>query len=164
MDNEEWAELKRKQRLADSVQQIQREIDEHKKSPLYRTGKRVESQQQPEQLSKEKEPSKQERLIHAYKDIPTQTILTERARLEGDLQALHDKIFALEQLARPLQVRIDEFDDVLAYRCREVVLCEIDEKAAKLMLPALKAMGKDVFLRYAESKIKPCKIIERVTT
>ena len=39
MDNEEWAEQKRKERLADSVEQIKREIEKHKKSPLYRTGK-----------------------------------------------------------------------------------------------------------------------------
>ena len=163
MDNEEWAERKKKERLADSVKQIQQSIDAHKKSPLYKTGKLAVSNPtitatQAPRVSKSIKKDLQER----YAAVPSAQIEKEKQRILEKLDKIHAEIHTLEQQARPLQIKVDEFWDVLTMRSREIVLCEIDEKAAKLMIPALEAMGKRVKIVYGETKFKPCKVIELV--
>ena len=101
-------------------------------------------------------------LRERYAAVPSAQIEQEKRRVLAMLDEIHAKIYALEQQARPLQVKVDEFWDILAMRSREIVLCEIDEKAAKLMIPALEAMGKRVKIVYGETKFKPCKVIELV--
>ena len=165
MDSEEWAERKKKERLADSVKQIQRSIDEHKKSPLYKTGKPpLQAVSNPiTPLVKMSKLNEHKLLAQRYETTSTDSLKKEISRVQEIVNRLYSRISDLEKEVRPLQLKLDEWNDVLNYRSREVVLCEIDEKAAKLMIPALEAMGKRVKIIYADSKFKPCKIIELVT-
>lgn len=102
-------------------------------------------------------------LSQRYETVLTATLKNEVNRVQEIVNRLYSRISDLEKEVRPLQLKLDEWTDVLNYRSREVVLCEIDEKAAKLMLPVLEAMGKRVKIIYADSKFKPCKVVELVT-
>lgn len=85
-----------------------------------------------------------------------------RKEIQVQVDKLYYRIHEIEQEIQPLEQRLHKLSHFIEKYSRDVEVCEIDEAAAKLMLPALRSMGKDVRIVHGTNRNSRVRIMERV--